>query len=708
MRPLYKKLLIALLLVVVIGAIAWPTASEAGCAPWNVSCMLIRMVTSIIMGVINAIQGLLAMLAYVFAALIEWVITLGSGVINLPVVQAGFKVSLGLVNLMLVIGMIISAFQIILGIDDHHAKERIKNVILAALLINFSLLFAGFLLDVSNVFTNFFLSKVTGAQIADAFSLSRLANMIEPNGDITTISGFLSLLPLALFSLAITGLALIILIAVFITALVRNIYVAVLLTIMPLAWGCWVFPGLGKYHHDWWEEFIKQGVIVLPTITFFLFLTVSTAASMGQATAIPANLTAVNGFFGTIMNVLLQMFILGAFLIGGLKISQKAGAAGASAGMTMAKAAGGAAYKARLRIGGKEYGLQKGVQGAAGGIGKYLSQMQSGRLKLPYVGGVQNPNSMAGKALSAISSAVGIGALSNKLAGGSHADHDIEEFRKSNLSNKGYEEVKIFVPQNSIEAAAKLQRLAELDKLGDYSKENPKDAIDLIHQYGEATHKHGEGLKELKEVKEFVALNPQMALEVYGHQDPPGSGTYVADMKPTDADQSAANERVLREATNKATAEEMGKRDPSSYDQTPAGLTTEQRLRAKIVFDATISSNRNIQNVVRHSAQRAQEFENVVLARMGQVAPALAGTISQQVKDLRENEVRIRESRLANGNDPATNPDLRALQAERVRISRDVETALGAIAGAADQAEARRLVTALKVKDQAINQSTTI
>jgi hypothetical protein len=615
---------------------------------------------------------------------------------QLPMVQAGFKVSLSLANLMMIIGMIVSAFQIIMGVDDHHAKERIKNVIIAALLINFSFLIAGFILDVSNVFTNFFLSHVTNDGIAKAFSLGNLANMIQPGGDITTFAGLVTLLPLGLFSIAITGLVLIILIAVFITALVRNLWVAILLTIMPLVWGLWVFPGkVSHYFGEWWDNFIKQGLLVMPTMTFFIYLTVATASSLSAnspviAAGVPPTTSSGSGF-DLILKVMLQMFILGGFLIGGLKISQAAGAAGAAAGQAMAKSVGGAAYRARFRIGKREFGLQKGVQGLAGKGAGALNTLQ----KIPFIG--------------AAASAFGSNALANKLAGASHADHDIEDFQKSNLSNMNYVQVKNFVPRNQIEAAAKFKQLASMDKLDKFvsdtnkekgAGEGEKAVLDLIGKYGDATHKHGSELKDVKEIKDFVALNPQLAPSVYGAErkkDPTGAFTET---------QTEANERVTREAVNKASNAEIGKRDVSIYDTTKDPVGSAGQQQAIWVLNQTVQVPSSVRAVSNHSAEAAAGLEKAVNNRMIQLDTTNGQIVINKTKELLDNEREIRRQRLIDNN-PVSNTQLKTAMDARKQLVIDRQTALGAVA-APNQKEMTELYRALEIKDQTINRDTII
>ncbi len=502
MRPSTKKILLILLLVVVVGALVLPHISQAGCTI-NPSCYIAKL----IYGLVKVVNTLLGWLIAIMTSLIIWMIEFGSQIMSLPTVQAGFKVSLSLVNLLFVMGLIVSAFQIILGVDDHHAKERIKNVIIAAILVNFSFLIAGFMLDISNVFTHYFLTHFTTSQIGEAFSLDKLQHLAVPVGrDVDSFSELFAILPIALFSIILTFLVLIIMIAVFATALVRTLYVAVLLTVMPLAWGMWVFPGLSSYSSEWWKNFIKQGVVVLPTITFFIFLTVSTAKGLNTALAQnPAAPTGSTTDWNTILTSLLQMCILGGFLVGGLKISQAAGGVSASAALGAAKTVGGIAARTPGIKAGKRFIERTVAKPASGRMASFASDM-AGSDKW-YKRAVGKTMMLSGAA--------------NAAAGYSHLDHQLEEGMKEEYEGLGTGQ-RVNAAMGAKTTSGKAKAYLAIKEKGDVGfktllkKEGGDVKLkELMDAYGGYTHNNTDELiKSTPTLKKALSGNPEAMARV--------------------------------------------------------------------------------------------------------------------------------------------------------------------------------------------------
>ena len=100
MRPSTKKILLVLLLVVVAGALILPHVSFA-CSWGDIECGI----TSFIFGMVNAVNEFLGILIGLMTEGIRWIIEFGSQIMSLPVVRAGFEVSLNFINLLFVEGV---------------------------------------------------------------------------------------------------------------------------------------------------------------------------------------------------------------------------------------------------------------------------------------------------------------------------------------------------------------------------------------------------------------------------------------------------------------------------------------------------------------------------------------------------------------------------------------------------------------------------
>jgi len=479
----------------VAGVVGVTSAAITGKSP-----SILDVTGTIANGIISAIGKLLTYVQKFLALFIGLLadgsialIHMGTTVLQLPVIQIGFNVCLSFVNLIFVMALIVIAFQIILDYHASDAKSKLAKVIMGAVLINFSLLIAGFLLDISNVFTIFFLKNVTSEGLRTALNtdaFADLARVFAQNNGFQEIAIFAG----QLFGVIFTGIILVILIAVFATALMRILWVAALLIVMPLTWGFWVFPGLSKYTGQWWDQFIKWGVVVLPSMTFFLYIAL-------QATTGTAKFLGMNGNEGTFFGGIIQLLILGGLMVAGLKIGQAAGGITAGAAMGAAKKAGGWASKPLYN----KYTKRWLAQPAAGKIaGISSSWAGSNNLFKQIIG--------KGAVMSGAASAA---------AGYSHIDHQLEEDMKKQYAGVGVgDRVKIAMKAST--PYGKAEAFLALKEKGDdaFKKiiEQPGGAEklkQLMGAYGEYSHENTkEILKATPALKKVLSANPEAAFAV--------------------------------------------------------------------------------------------------------------------------------------------------------------------------------------------------
>lgn len=454
----YKKITLYLAVGIVVFAILTPGVVHAAASNFdgapvlagecfasgffgNVLCGASMALQSLTLGFFYAVGKLFAVMLSGLSVAAFWAIkTLGFDIATHPAVSIGFGISLQIANVVFVIAIIAIAFATILRWKEYEAKKLLSKLILATLLVNFSLLIAGVMLDASNVFTLYFISqdKVNAEGIGEAFSpqifnigavygggatydddalfknlkarytplmdnwdnqifgnwYSRLARLVGTkeiviyefgygrgetardrfkadldnkspellrrlkkradrtakyvggNIDIGIVwSEFLSLIPKVIFSVFMTGMAMITMLAVFLMAVIRSIWVVVLLIAMPLAWALSVIPKFQQYWQLWWEKFLNWGVIYLPTVSFFLYIAIQTAiktrgttpgAGFEEINVTTADfLGTSNGIGPTVLESTIIALIVMGLMIAGLKIAQAMGATGAGLAMKL-------------------------------------------------------------------------------------------------------------------------------------------------------------------------------------------------------------------------------------------------------------------------------------------------------------------------------------------------------------------------------------
>ena len=307
---------------------------------------------------ISYVGGLLISLA---GTIIQVVISAGNNVLTSPMVQTGFKIALDITNLGFVLAIILIAFTTMFRLQSYDTKQFLKNLIVAAVLVNFSLLIAGVVIDASNVFGNFFLNAASPGDItkfadnlAGALNIQKILG-VTPNASDTYLVGsfvkagasyFTTLASISAVVIFNTFLV-ITFYAIAIMLLLRYLWLVFLIIIMPLAWLAYTFPAFSKHFSEWWEKFLHWNIFY-PLVTLFLYLGVQSsqaigsliAGTSGQGAAFNGNTLAsaekLTGLGVSTLAGFIQIFVQVAIMLGGLYAASRLKVVGAEAAMKLA------------------------------------------------------------------------------------------------------------------------------------------------------------------------------------------------------------------------------------------------------------------------------------------------------------------------------------------------------------------------------------
>lgn len=315
-----KKLFIGVLGLILLTAVVPTQFAQAeeneqpslfDCWRSPVSCALYYVTLTI-----NSILGILvAIAAKITAIALEFNSFVGSD--ENKTVQLGFNLTLALANLGFVAAIVVIAVATILRQQTYGVKQLLWKLVVAALLVNFSLTITGAILNFSDQLTTYFVNATdpTGGgagdylafvgKISSSFASQGLFqppdpdaptwNSILPPGiDVAAsimdqfFTGILNMVFSAIFLviIAITFLALGILL------MIRYVYLSILLILMPLAWLMWIFPAFKNMWHKWWQHFLKW-VFFAPIVMFFLYLALYTA--LNQSSWVEAHAGIIGG-----------------------------------------------------------------------------------------------------------------------------------------------------------------------------------------------------------------------------------------------------------------------------------------------------------------------------------------------------------------------------------------------------------------------------
>jgi hypothetical protein len=333
---------------------------------------------------------------------IETFLQLNEGIVNSYIVQVGFKVTLSIANLAFVAGIIIIAIATILRRETYGIKQILWKLIAAAILVNFSLVLAGAVINFSDQVTRSFMNSafpVDGGnssinqfsrKMMAAFGPQKVSDSVSSALSNTTSTGVPAQLeaelsaggaggkalaaiiaPLASSVMTVIGLVMtLIVMAVFaFMLLARYVFLTFLLILTPLIWAAWIFPSTNKYVGQWTNNFFKW-TFFGPLVMFSMWLVVTMGAEIqnGHVAILkevsynsPGGAGAgVSDFFGNLFSGIMAPFLNGIVLVGlmvgGLMMANKMGIAGAKAGMAAID---------KVKNGVTGYAKNKGKQGAS-------------------------------------------------------------------------------------------------------------------------------------------------------------------------------------------------------------------------------------------------------------------------------------------------------------------------------------------------------
>jgi hypothetical protein len=301
------------------------------------------------------------------------------------IVAEGWKIVRNLVNMFIVLGFVIVALATIIGIQEYNAQKLLPGLIAIALLINFTPVICGLMIDASNIAMNHFLS---GATLNRGFIETidyQTGAILEKEGlELTEKLG----LAAGLAGFNILGGIIFMLFALLFA--VRYVALWILVILSPLAFFCYIFPKAKGVWSAWWTQFFQWCIIGIPA-AFFIYLSNNLTAEMmrGSMLGKPTGEISVTGFSALFMFMVPMMF-----MVVGLFASLKTGAMGANmitayaqttgkqATTRVSKWAGGKAKKQVGEIGENPW-VRRRIEGAgrrAEWLDKYKHPTERGRV----------------------------------------------------------------------------------------------------------------------------------------------------------------------------------------------------------------------------------------------------------------------------------------------------------------------------------------
>jgi hypothetical protein len=234
-----------------------------------------------------------------FITMIVWAIVHISqynNFINEKVIVLGWGVIRDFCNMFFILVLLLIAFATILRYENYSVKKLLPKLIIMAVLINFSRMICGLIIDFSQVIMLTFIDTIgdTGGNYINSLGVGKYLNLAKTNnwnGDLNAVS--------TISGIVIGVIFMVIAVSVFLTLLgilvARIVMLWIYIVLSPLAFLLSAFPGGQSYASRWWDDFIKN-VIIGPVLAFFIWLSLM---AVDVSTSAIGSLTTINGVDST-------------------------------------------------------------------------------------------------------------------------------------------------------------------------------------------------------------------------------------------------------------------------------------------------------------------------------------------------------------------------------------------------------------------------
>ncbi len=276
------------------------------------------------------------------------------------IVDVGWPIVRDFANLFFVVALVFIGLATALRISEYQAKKALPRLIIIALLINFTPVICGLIMDATNILMNFFLEEVSGLKTMGIFIIQQGTILHDVFTHFLDIRYAAAALGKTIVMIAFDWIGGLIFLMFALLFVLRYIMVWVLVIVSPIAFLSKIFPGAQQYvfrsilgWDEWWRQFIEWSLLGI-TGGFFLYLAEQLIVlAPGMFPAAPPDLA-----WGWLtipvvefINNLLPYGVVLAFLLIGFFTATSTSAMGASFVVNWAKTQGPALGKAALKGG---------------------------------------------------------------------------------------------------------------------------------------------------------------------------------------------------------------------------------------------------------------------------------------------------------------------------------------------------------------------
>lgn len=183
------------------------------------------------------------------------------------VIYPGWEVVRNACNILFIVALIAIGLGTLFRVESYQYKHLLVDLIIAALLVNFSLVIAQVILGVADTVQSQFLPN--NLEVIRSLAKDLMAGFKTVDFSHIADAGYFSTTLQPLFSLGLSIGSFIVFASIAGFLLVRIIMLWVLLMLSPLAYAMRILPQTKSYTGMWWSQFIKYAFFT-PVMAFFL------------------------------------------------------------------------------------------------------------------------------------------------------------------------------------------------------------------------------------------------------------------------------------------------------------------------------------------------------------------------------------------------------------------------------------------------------
>ncbi len=261
-------------------------------------------------------------------------------------VKAGWKILRDLANIFFIFILLFIGISTILQSTKFGYKAVLKNLIIMALLVNFSFFVTQVVIDVSNV-ASVEIYEAIGSEdgISKTFKNQlRLSTVFEDNGFQAEIDNnddkgkavYGKIMTIGIFGTLLFFVIAFIFMATAILFVSRVVVLSFVLVTSPLAFAALVLPGTLKWFQHWFKALIANAFFA-PIYLMGVFLSLEILKVIGEDSGEASFAQALISGDSPSMGIVLDFMIIAGFMVASLIVAKQLGAVGATGTLNLGK-----------------------------------------------------------------------------------------------------------------------------------------------------------------------------------------------------------------------------------------------------------------------------------------------------------------------------------------------------------------------------------